>query len=82
MVVGTRGLHSKVINFISLVNGEWQGEVGNIGILVLRRVCEKLYCINGDAENGSESIFCVNVCIAIDTMLNFDGDANADLKCE
>ena len=28
------------------------------------------------------AILCVNVCIAIDPMLNFDGDANADIKRE
>ena len=27
-------------------------------------------------------ILCVNVCVAIDTMLNFDDDANAYHKCE
>ena len=41
-------------------------------------------CINGDTngnvENGSEPILCINVGIAIDTMLNLDGDAN--FKCE
>ena len=29
-----------------------------------------------------EPILCVNVCIAIDTMLNFDGDAKTDVECE
>ena len=33
-------------------------------------------------ENGSEPILCINVCIAIDSMLYFDGDAYADVKCE
>ena len=40
-------------------------------------------CINGDTngnvENGSEPILCINVGIAIDTMLNLDGDANFKL---
>ena len=27
-------------------------------------------------ENGSEPILCINVYIAIDTMLNFNGDTN------
>ena len=27
---------------------------------------------------GSEPVVCVNVCIAIGTMLNFDGNANTD----
>ena len=42
-------------------------------------VCCCQSCINSDAnaENGSEFI-----CIAIDTMLNFDGDANINVKCE
>ena len=35
-----------------------------------------------NTEMGSESILCVNVCIAIDTVLNFDGDANTDVNCE
>ena len=43
-------------------------------------------CINGDTntntENGSEPILCINICITIDAMLNFDSDANADVKCE
>ena len=30
----------------------------------------------------SELILCNNVCVAIDTMLNFDGDVNANDKCE
>ena len=33
-------------------------------------------------QNGSEPILSVSICFAIDTMLNFDGDANADVKCE
>ena len=43
-------------------------------------------CINGDAnagaEIGSEPILCVNVYVATDTMLNFYGDANVDVKCK
>ena len=27
-------------------------------------------------------ILSINICVAIDTILNFDGDANADVKCE
>ena len=44
----------------------------------------KPYCINDDsnAENGSEPILSINVYIGIDTMLNFDGDVYADVKCE
>ena len=37
---------------------------------------------SSNAKNGSEAIVYVSVCIAIDTMLNFEGDANADVKCE
>ena len=33
-------------------------------------------------EIGSEPIHCINVCFAIDKMINFDGDANADVKCK
>ena len=46
------------------------------------------HCINGDgdanenAENGSESFLCINVCVAIDTMWNLYSDTNADIKCE
>ena len=36
---------------------------------------------NANTDNGSD-ILCVNICVAIDTMLNFDGDANGDIKCE
>ena len=32
--------------------------------------------------NFTEPILCVNVCITINTMLNFDGYANADVKRE
>ena len=44
LLVGIRALHFKVPNFIGLINLEChrQDEVGNIGILVLWRVCEKL----------------------------------------
>ena len=35
-----------------------------------------------NVENGTEPILYVNICIAIDTMLNFDGDTNTDVKCE
>ena len=31
---------------------------------------------------GLKPILCIKVCITIDTMLNFDGGANADVKCE
>ena len=43
-VSGYRGLHSKVADFISLANFEWnsQNKVGNIGVPVLLRVYEKL----------------------------------------
>ena len=39
--------------------------------------------LNGDtnAVNGSDP-FCVNICFAIGTLLDFDGDADADIKCE
>ena len=43
---GIRGwLHFKVADFVGLVNFEWhsQNKVGNVGILVLQRDCEKLY---------------------------------------
>ena len=45
MSVGIRGLDFEVVDFIRLVNYEWhsQNEVGNIGIHVLRIVCENLY---------------------------------------
>ena len=35
-------------------------------------------------QNGSELILWVSICVAIDTMLNFDGDVdgNTDVKCE
>ena len=37
-------------------------------------------CINGGDANidVSELISCINICVAIDTMLNFDDDANAE----
>ena len=31
---------------------------------------------------GSELILCINVCLAIDTMLNFNDDEKANVKCE
>ena len=37
---------------------------------------------NVDVENGFRPIPCINVCTDIDTILNCDGDANADVKCE
>ena len=44
------------------------------------------HCINADTnanvENGSEPIICVNICVAMDTMLNSGGDADTDVKCE
>ena len=44
------------------------------------------HCINGgtnaNASNGCEPILSVNICVAIDTMLIFYGDANANFKCE
>ena len=42
----------------------------------------KLNIGDANAENGSELILYVNICTAIDTMLNFDGETNADVKCE
>ena len=41
----SKGLTSKVTDFIDLFNFEWHGQnkVGNIGILVLWRDREKLY---------------------------------------
>ena len=30
----------------------------------------------------SELILCINLCVAIGTMLNFDSDTNTDVKCE
>ena len=33
-------------------------------------------------EIGSEPFHCINVCFAIDKMINFDGDAKADVKCK
>ena len=44
MSVCRRGVHSKVADFIGLVNSEWynQNKVGNIDIIVLGKVCEKL----------------------------------------
>ena len=41
MSVGMRGLYFKVVNFISLVH--FYNKVNNNGILILRRVCEKIY---------------------------------------
>ena len=35
-----------------------------------------------NAEIGSEPVIFVKVCIAIDTILNFDGGTNADVKYE
>ena len=42
MSVWRRGVHSKVADFIGLVNSEWynQHKVGNIDIIVLRKVCD------------------------------------------
>ena len=42
------------------------------------------HCMNCDtnAVNWSELILSVNVCVAITRMLNFEGDANVDVKCE
>ena len=42
----TKGFPFEVADFIGLYNFEWhnQDEVGNIGILVLQRDREKLYC--------------------------------------
>ena len=33
-------------------------------------------------KNGFRPILCVCVCVSIDTMLNFDGDVDANVKCE
>ena len=33
-------------------------------------------------QNGPETILYLNVSLAMDTMINFDGDANADEKCK
>ena len=46
-----------------------------------------LCCVNNgdastDTEKESEPVLCVIICISIYTMLNFDGEANADKKCE
>ena len=35
---------------------------------------------NAKAENGPGPILCVNVCVAIDIMLKFDGDAHAEVS--
>ena len=35
-----------------------------------------------DAQNGFRPILCVFVCVAIDAMLNFDSDVDANVKCE
>ena len=40
------------------------------------------YCTNVNAEIGPEPILCINACIAIDTILNFDGDADTYVRCE
>ena len=47
-------IHFKVADFICLLNFEWRSlnEVGNIGIVVLTRVCEKPDCYY-NARNGS-----------------------------
>ena len=37
---------------------------------------------NTTAENGSEFFLCVNVCVLIDKIFNFDGSTNADFKCD
>ena len=46
-LVGLRGLHFKVADFNGRVNFECQSqnEVGNIGVFVLFKDCEKLYCM-------------------------------------
>ena len=33
-------------------------------------------------QSGFRPIRCICVCVSIDTMLNFDGDVDADVKCE
>ena len=49
---------------------------------------EVRHCVNSNANIDTENEFrpnlCVCICVTIDTMLNFDGeiDANADIKCE
>ena len=37
---------------------------------------------NTNAENGFEPIPRMNVCVVINTMLNFDGDAKVNVKCK
>ena len=37
---------------------------------------------NATIENGSGSIFSANICVAIYTMLNFDGDVDVNARCE
>ena len=32
--------------------------------------------------NANTDILCINICVAIDPMVNFDSDADADIKCE
>ena len=59
----------------------------DICIYVCVNATIKVYhCISGDAnaraENGYERSLWVNVCIAIDTVINSDLGANAFLKCE
>ena len=38
--------------------------------------------VDANTEIGSELILCINVCVAIDTMLNFNDDENEDIKCK
>ena len=40
------------------------------------------YCTNVNAETGPEPILCINACIGIDTILNFDGDADTYVRRE
>ena len=35
-----------------------------------------------NAQNGFRPILCICVCVSIDTMLNLDGDVDANVKCE
>ena len=56
MSVSRRGLDSKVADFMGLVNFEWynQNKVGTIGIIVLRRVCEKLVIWNFHTQSETD----------------------------
>ena len=46
------------------------------------RIHEKNYTLCGRAFKTIRPILYINICAATYTILNFDGVANADIKCE